>query len=727
MLCRPGRSDLPLRGLKWCHLCFSRIRTLLRFYQKLHVLSTSLFANGWVFIVPYLFFYLCFKYLHLNIAVLKTIFVLLHVVNALLFVDYLFGSFKKSESADFVFWIALSLLFLIPGAYLEYPSDPWEHFRRIYAWQGYAFISDNPLNYKFTYFWGWTFMSGVQPLYRRSALGVYSAFWQIVLAYQVYLLALRLGFSKLWARIQVLATICLFGTNVFSFYRYYALSSTLLAYVAYLAAMIVLMDVFAGKKKKAALLPLLVLVIYCNHFQELMLLLLSASALLLYKACERQSIRRGLLYSLPLVVLISFVLGAWVVRHPQSIPARGWDPGPPYLSWWGTVRIWDPNSPYFEAIGIHGLLSLGFAILLFRKHRRIAILTLLPVSCLVFPPFVLLFSAIVHGNNWIIYRALYAFSYSFMLVVGLKDGFELLSRRLTTRRKDELMGASVAVVVVLVSLLPSFPYRGRLWFQLYKPPAELSLQGLDATSQWLSINYTRDLACLFAGDNATATVLATQLGLAPTRRLLPYNASQLVPRGGTLKNYLEAHSICALIVSNPSKTGNYPQSRVAQLSGHWDASIVGKNLKASSDIDGALESLAVAGWTRTFVPPFYWLFEVPQRPDTPSPPSLSPGPVFEGLHDIANCDVINGWLWISAEPNLPLNVDIYDGDRLLVTQTAEQFRPELASAGKGNGYHGFHYVPPYSLRDGLTHSIQVMLAGTNTALMNTPKSLICSR
>src|SRR5207253_2742043 len=115
-----------------------------------------------------------------------------------------------------------------------------------------------------------------------------------------------------------------FGTNVFSFYRYYALSSTALAYIAYLAALIILMNFLDGKRKQAALLLLLVLIIYFNHLEELMLLLVSTSALLLNQAFERRKIRRAILYLLPLAVIGSLILGGWVVRHPQFIPSRGW-------------------------------------------------------------------------------------------------------------------------------------------------------------------------------------------------------------------------------------------------------------------------------------------------------------------------------------------------------------------------------------------------------------------
>ena len=174
--------------------------TLQRIYEKLDRLSVALFSNGWLFIVPYLLLYLSFKSLHIPASLLKTVFIAFHLCIIPLLINYLFRISRKREAWDFVFWIGLFLLFLIPGAYLEFPADPWEHFRRIYAWQGFSFIDENPLSNKFSYFWGWTFVYMVPPLYRRTALSIYGAFWELVLAYQFYLLALRLGFSKSWAR-----------------------------------------------------------------------------------------------------------------------------------------------------------------------------------------------------------------------------------------------------------------------------------------------------------------------------------------------------------------------------------------------------------------------------------------------------------------------------------------------------------------------------------------------
>ncbi|HXG91574.1 MAG TPA: hypothetical protein VNN73_04300 [Blastocatellia bacterium] len=111
-------------------------------------------------------------------------------------------------------------------------------------------------------------------------------------------------------------------------------------------------------------------------------------------------------------------------------------------------------------------------------------------------------------------------------------------------------------------------------------------------------------------------------------------------------------------------------------------------------------------------------------PNTPQ--SLNcPVPVFQGTHDVADCDVIAGWVWNANEPNTPISVDIYADGTLIATVLADQFRQDLFDAGKGNGAHGFVFPTPISLKDGNIHSIQVRVAGTFVNLSNTPKTINC--
>ena len=56
--------------------------------MQLYDISKVLFAEGWFFFVPYLLFYLVFKYSHLKIYYLENIFVFLHLFNTLLFIYY---------------------------------------------------------------------------------------------------------------------------------------------------------------------------------------------------------------------------------------------------------------------------------------------------------------------------------------------------------------------------------------------------------------------------------------------------------------------------------------------------------------------------------------------------------------------------------------------------------------------------------------------------------------
>jgi hypothetical protein len=70
-------------------------------------------------------------------------------------------------------------------------------------------------------------------------------------------------------------------------------------------------------------------------------------------------------------------------------------------------------------------------------------------------------------------------------------------------------------------------------------------------------------------------------------------------------------------------------------------------------------------------------------------------------------------------------VDIYNGGTKLTTVTANIFRQDLVNAGKGNGYHGFSYSTPGSLKDGNSHSINVKFGGISTNLSGSPKTITC--
>lgn len=88
-------------------------------------------------------------------------------------------------------------------------------------------------------------------------------------------------------------------------------------------------------------------------------------------------------------------------------------------------------------------------------------------------------------------------------------------------------------------------------------------------------------------------------------------------------------------------------------------------------------------------------------------------PTYQGNFERIDCQSVAGWAWDASQPNTPVSVDIYAYDRAqtMATFRANQFRPDLLSAGIGNGQHGFSFSLPASLRDGRPHWIQILYGG----------------
>lgn len=110
----------------------------------------------------------------------------------------------------------------------------------------------------------------------------------------------------------------------------------------------------------------------------------------------------------------------------------------------------------------------------------------------------------------------------------------------------------------------------------------------------------------------------------------------------------------------------------------------------------------------------------PASAQTPSEP-----PAYEGYYDIANCNAILAWAWDTNRPEVPVKLDIYDGDKLIATVTADAFREDLLASKRGNGKHGMFYPTPPQLKDGKPHVLRIKFAGTNVELKNGPKEINC--
>ncbi len=134
-------------------------------------------------------------------------------------------------------------------------------------------------------------------------------------------------------------------------------------------------------------------------------------------------------------------------------------------------------------------------------------------------------------------------------------------------------------------------------------------------------------------------------------------------------------------------------------------------------------------------------------PPNPPPPPISPiatgrrgararfadalaagtpvSPMAAGNLDRVNCERIEGWAWDPQQPETPIAVNLYDGETLLATVTANRLRRDLLRDHKGDGQHGFVFDTPATLKDARAHPFHARIAGSGIELRNSPRSLTC--
>lgn len=96
-------------------------------------------------------------------------------------------------------------------------------------------------------------------------------------------------------------------------------------------------------------------------------------------------------------------------------------------------------------------------------------------------------------------------------------------------------------------------------------------------------------------------------------------------------------------------------------------------------------------------------------------------PIEAGRLDTVDADFIAGWARDKKTPGTPVRVDIYDGETLLASVLADQFREDLKSAGVGDGNFGFSYATPPRMKDGRPHTVRAKISGIGYELPGSPK------
>jgi RHS repeat-associated protein len=195
------------------------------------------------------------------------------------------------------------------------------------------------------------------------------------------------------------------------------------------------------------------------------------------------------------------------------------------------------------------------------------------------------------------------------------------------------------------------------------------------------------------------------------------NAGQLMSVSGNIAAVTESaaytyDNVGRLVTSNQTSNSESAQRRFAydrwgNRTGVWDATSGGNQIQEISlEQSGGVPTNRIQG--------------------VATPGGNGGAPNYDGFFDVADCNVIAGWAWNANQPNTPIKLDVYDGNTLIKTVAANQFRQDLLNAGIGNGVHGFSIATPASLKNGAAHTIRVKFAGTSTELYNSPKSITCA-
>ncbi len=104
----------------------------------------------------------------------------------------------------------------------------------------------------------------------------------------------------------------------------------------------------------------------------------------------------------------------------------------------------------------------------------------------------------------------------------------------------------------------------------------------------------------------------------------------------------------------------------------------------------------------------------------PAPPSGSAAAPI-GSADRISFEEITGWAWNEATPDESVDIEILDGDVVVLRVSADRFRPDLTQAGIGNGAYGFTILNPGGLLPYSRHCVRVRRALDGRDLPGSPR------
>ncbi|MBF0208932.1 MAG: hypothetical protein HQK53_18885, partial [Oligoflexia bacterium] len=453
------------------------------------------------------------------VAVFNVVAALLNLLFAILFLKT--GSGGESPKRAFAI-VGVHLLiftfFLFVGPYHEYPSDPVQHFKFI-SQVGYSKnLSEIPLNF-FNYFFIYLLTGKVDLLTHYYNLSIYSALVQTALFYLFYRLTFTVLPKRSLAVTAAILSLCYFGTNIFSFYRYYPFAKSFFTYFAYLESMIVLIETI--KTKRIMLLSLILpMIAYCatSHLQEALFIYLQLTLvpIIMFFSLNKSSIKESRFhYKMLGISLLNIVLFALVFPYIKKFDTY-YDPVFlfllkrvfPLLPESIAITSFSFSSPFFRTAGFFGILAIIISILFLLKWKvvdekvtALAAITAAPVL-VIFCPLTVYFLGKIFPC-YLLYRLLYSSFYWIILPILI---YYFLSgqafwqkTRTKLYTKKAVLFSGFLLLVLLSYKMPSLSWGGRGEHLVYRPSPESDgrsisklIHHLGSTPKWNNTVFVSD-------------------------------------------------------------------------------------------------------------------------------------------------------------------------------------------------------------------------------------------
>lgn len=559
----------------------------------------------WIYLLPVAVLFQIFYFFEIPASILSVLIKVIFFTSCAHLIYYIFKNKSEIPKSDLWFLGLFFVFLLFNGAYLEYPSDPWEYFRLIVQWKGKTLLSEGSAfnRYfldppRYAYFFYWSLIDWLPLTQWKGALNFISAGTQILALYQLLILSRFWTHSKTYQYIYTTACYLFIGYANLSYFRYLSLSANILSFSLFYLFQWKFLNLsssyfnkpsafsFQKEWKTFISLGLILVLIYWTHNQAILFSFFSALSILSYYLFTSPKNRK----LSALIFLFLILASLWVIIWKQE-------------SFIGTLqRNWKLSADTFS---MPILLALFVSLFYFKEKPLFIWMHLFSILIFIFPiSHYLLFKHILPYED-VSHRLHYIAPFGFLI------SFVVL--RLFERWKSA--AAMTLLALFLFSLNPWRPWFGRLEHILRPVSPELSLQFIDPVVEWFRVNRSETLSrCRYATDQVTDFVFMTYFAW-PNINLRIQDQTFLFEENVLWAGHTNSNQFCGVLLHLPGESNNNLQpkeviSPINRKLHHWESQFSQVQLATTPVMRTlAAELQNNPGWKITKLPSDYFLFE----------------------------------------------------------------------------------------------------------------------